>query len=171
MKTIFIFFITILVSTCSFSQSDFLYGELNIPKDWSHKVYLSVKSNYREIDIVRESDIIATTVADSTGAFAFPKSIFTGKDQIFQIHLSPEEEEIEVFLADYRKGHIGRNFLILIQNNRAPTRILRSNEGRLFGSVSSKNKEAAIWQKLDKAELEFNSNAYSKGDKAEDYFF
>ncbi|MFT6922497.1 MAG: DNA-binding CsgD family transcriptional regulator [Crocinitomicaceae bacterium] len=171
MKTIIIFFITILISTSSISQSDFLYGELNIPKDWSHKVYLSVKSNYREIDIIRESDIIATTVADSSGVFAFPKAMFTEKDQIFQIHLSPEEEEIEVFLTDLRKGHIGRNFLILIQNNSVPTRILRSDEGRLFGSVSSENKEAAIWQRLDKTELEFNSFAYSNGDKAEDFFF
>ncbi|PWL28887.1 MAG: hypothetical protein DCO96_08710 [Fluviicola sp. XM-24bin1] len=163
-------FVFLLLLFTGFSQDAPVYGHINIPNDWPNKVYLSVKHNYRDIDIVDASDIIHVTSVDSTGYFSFDAEFFAAEEKIYQIHVTPDSNEIEVFLSDYSKGGVGRNYLVLVTKQSQSVTLKPSNDGKIFGPISSANSNAGIWQKLDALQTDFHTKAYQNGGSNEDHF-
>lgn len=160
---IFIFFSGI-------SQADGVSGRISLPEGWSNKVYLSVKTNYRTIDIIDRSDIIATTVADSLGNFAFSSKYLSRDERIYQIHVSPDPDEVEIFMSDYSENGFGRNFAVFVTDGKHPVAFTQSKSGKLFGPIQS-FKTASIWQQLESIHSEFASNSYRDNRDKEDFFF
>ncbi len=170
MKSILVWCIVLLIRFSGTAQEDLLSGCVSVPENWSTTLYLSVKNNYRKIDIVDASDIIASTRIDSSGNFSFPQSVFTNEERVYQLHLSELENEIEVFISDYSKGGIGKNFLNLTADNKSPVRITPSKEGKIFGPIVSTNENASSWQKLDFSQRKYAQKAYSNGGNALNYY-
>jgi DNA-binding CsgD family transcriptional regulator len=152
------------------SQVDGVSGKISLPKGWSNKVYLSVKTNYRTIDIIDRSDIIASTVADSLGNFAFDSKYLSSEERIYQIHVSPEPDEVEVFMSDHSKNGFGRNFAVFVTNGKHPVEFTPSKNGKLFGPIVA-FKTASAWQQLETIYSEFASNSYRDERNKEDLFY
>lgn len=169
-KLVLAWSLALLMCFSSTAQETVLTGFISVPENWSTTLYLSVKNNYRTIDIVDASHIVASTQIDSSGNFSFPKSVFTDDERIYQLHISESENEIEVFISDFNEGGIGNNFLNLIADNKSKIRITPSKEGRIFGPIVSSNENTSSWQKLDQSQRNYIQKAYSNGDHALDYY-
>lgn len=109
-SNIFLAFILSLYSGLLFGQDDFLSGTIQLPEGWNNVVYLSVKADYRSINIISEEDIVAQSQVDEYGHFSFPKKVFASSPKLYQLHVSENANEIEIFISDFNKKGIGYNF-------------------------------------------------------------
>jgi len=163
LKLLFIFLITTSVCKAQYSFSGYTNSE-----EWDRSVYLSIVEDYRKMSGVYSEQIIAKTIADSTGFFEFKGNMLDAENRIYRIHVdkcSDTQQGINHF-----NGHCSDSEeLLFIAKNTDTLKLPFSFGNQVFCRVESSNPKANAFVKIDSlkndmrfAYSEFRSEANRK---------
>lgn len=163
LKILFIF-----LAMSSICEAQYSFSGYTNPEEWDSSVYLSIVEDYRKMSGVYSEQIIAKTVADSTGYFQFTGNMLDTENRIYRIHVdrcSIVQQEINHF-----NGHCSDSeALLFIAKNTDTLKLPFSFGKQIFCEVESSNPKANAFIKIDSlkndmrfAYSEFRSEANRK---------
>ena len=148
--------VILFLGICYSGFSQFQFSGYVNANDYQNTVYLSLVEDYRKINGVHSEQIIAKTIADSSGYFEFKGNMLSDSNRIYRIHVdkcSESEQDINHF-----NGHCkDSKALIFIANNNDKLELPFSFENQVFCNIVSTNPKANAFTKIDslKADMRF----------------
>ncbi len=140
----------ILLSVPRVSAQSQISGQLNVDSTWSRVVYLSIISNFEELNSMSNNMIIEKSKLDRNGRFLFRTDYLPAEYNLYRIHLAKKGSPPASLII----GGKDENHMFLIASKNSSFSIKQSPSSSLFGSVkiegSHQNK---LLQKIDKMVL------------------
>ncbi|WP_218841816.1 hypothetical protein [Winogradskyella ursingii] len=122
-------------------------GQIN-PDEWQNAVYLSVVEDYRKMSGVYSEQIIAKTIADSTGYFEFKGDMLDADNRIYRIHVDKCSDIQQDF--NHFNGHCSDSEeLLFVANNSDVLKLPVTFGNQVFCSIDSSNPKANVFVKID----------------------
>ncbi|NRD21614.1 response regulator transcription factor [Winogradskyella litoriviva] len=138
----------VFLAISSVCKAQYSFSGYTNPEEWDRSVYLSIVEDYRKMSGVYSEQIIAKTVADSTGYFEFKGNILDNENRIYRIHVdrcSDIQQEINHF-----NGHCSDSeALLFIAKNTDSLKLPFSFEDQVFCQIESNNPKASAFIKID----------------------
>ncbi|MUU78919.1 response regulator transcription factor [Winogradskyella endarachnes] len=160
--------LVIFLAITSICEAQYSFSGYTNPEEWDSSVYLSIVEDYRKMSGVYSEQIIAKTVADSTGFFQFTGNMLDTENRIYRVHVdrcSITQQEINHF-----NGHCSDSETLLFLAKNTDTLKLPFSFGKqIFCEIESNNPKANAFIKIDSlkndmrfAYSEFRSEANRK---------
>lgn len=160
-----IFGVLILLKSTSFGQ---IQGYLNLPPEWGRTVYLSLVDDYRDMTTMLSSDLLGKTTLDSSGYFEFSKDYFNKETRLYRIHVSSEENDLEVYYADWSEDGVGYNYFIFEGNEQTQLTFTINETNELIFNWDQS--EEYPWIIMDNYKRDYFSELISSGESAKEIF-
>jgi len=152
----------------AFCNAQYSFSGYTNPEEWDRFVYLSIVEDYRKMSGVYSEQIIAKTIADSTGFFEFKGNMLDTENRIYRIHVD-RCSEIQQGINHFN-GHCNDSEeLLFIAKNTDTLKLPFSFGNQVFCRVESNNPKANAFIKIDSlkndmrfAYSEFRSEANRK---------
>lgn len=109
----------------------YIKGKVNADSTWQRVVYLSIISNFDQLNSMSNQMIIESSKMDETGRFSFETGYLPAENYIYRIHLSKKGDPPASLII----GGKDENHLFLIANNKSNLLIETLNSETLFGNV------------------------------------
>ena len=142
-KILFVFLV--ITSVC---KAQYSFSGYTNPEEWDRSVYLSIVEDYRKMSGVYSEQIIAKTIADSTGYFEFKGNMLDVENRIYRIHVdrcSDIQQDTNHF-----NGHCSDSeALLFIAKNTDSLKLPFSFDKQVFCHVESNNPKANAFIKID----------------------
>ena len=134
-----------ITSVC---KAQYSFSGYTNPEEWDRSVYLSIVEDYRKMSGVYSEQIIAKTIADSTGYFEFKGNMLDTENRIYRIHVdrcTDIQQDINHF-----NGHCSDSeALLFIAKNNDILKLPFSFGNQVFCRVESNNPKANAFVKID----------------------
>ncbi|MEM9681077.1 MAG: LuxR C-terminal-related transcriptional regulator, partial [Bacteroidota bacterium] len=134
-------------------------GQINA-EEWQNSVYLSIVEDYRKISGVYSEQIIARTIADSSGYFEFKGNLLDDENRIYRIHVDNCSEEDQE--SNHFNGHCADSkYITFIAKNTDTIALPFGFDQQIFCAIESNNPKAMAFIEVDslKGDMRF---AYSE---------
>lgn len=143
MKILFVFLI--ITSVC---KAQYSFSGYTNPEEWDRAVYLSIVEDYRKMTGVYSEQIIAKTIADSTGFFEFKGNMLDAKNRIYRIHVD-KCSDIQQGVNHFNGHCSDSEALLFIAKNTDTLKLPFSFGNQVFCRVESNNPKANAFVKID----------------------
>ncbi len=115
---------------------------------------------------IQKKQIIAVAPIDSLGYFEFSEQLFVSRELIYRLHLTTDENEVEVYLADFSEDGFGYNYIVF-QAKKGDHVVLNIDGNRAFGDVSAERVAVETWQVLDQMNHDYRVRTFDLGKSQE----
>jgi len=141
---ILLFFLAI----SAFCKAQYSFSGYTNPEEWDRSVYLSIVEDYRKMSGVYSEQIIAKTIADSTGFFEFKGNMLEAENRIYRIHVDKCSDLQKD--SNHFNGHCSDSeALLFIAKNTDTLKLPFSFGNQVFCRVESNNPKANAFIKID----------------------
>ncbi len=130
-KLFLIVFALFISFTKENSAQSSINGRLNIDSTWNKVIYLSLISNFEQLNSMSSQMILESSELNKSGNFTFETDYLPTKNNLYRIHLSKKGDPRASLII----GGKDENHLFFISNNQSNIFIQNSNKNSLFGNT------------------------------------
>ncbi len=154
----------LMLATLGANAKNNIIGNLAIDTSWAPMVYLSIISDFDQLNSMSNQMIIENSKIGKNGNFSFDTEYLPAGNNLYRIHLSKKGDPPASLII----GGKDENHMFLIANRESNISIKNSNSENIFGNIEILNSpQSQLMDEIDKMVLfldtaNFNSSSLKR---------